>query len=63
MQQTNTNQVFPILTKEQNEALSAAAAYERWGETEDGRIAVRFVTSWATTEEDADALCRMIEAL
>ena len=57
------NQVFPVLTAEQDAALSARFAYERWGTLADGRIAVRFVTSWATTAEDTQILCDAIEAL
>ena len=57
------NQVFPVLTAEQDAALSERFAYERWGVLPDGRIAVRFVTSWATSEADVQALCRAIEAM
>lgn len=57
------NQVFPILTLEQDAALSERFAYERWGELADGRVAVRFVTSWATTAEDVKILCDAIEAM
>ena len=57
------NQVFPILTEAQDAALSERFAYERWGKLADGRIAVRFVTSWATDVEDVKALCNAIEAM
>ena len=57
------NQVFPILTAEQDADFAQRFAYERWGVLEDGRIAVRFVTSWATTREDTQILCDAIEAL
>lgn len=57
------NQVFPILTEAQDAALSERFAYERWGKLADGRIAVRFVTSWATDVEDVKALCDAIEAM
>ena len=63
LQRTTTNQIFPVLTPEQDAALSERFAYERWGVLEDGRIAVRFVTSWATTEAEADALAQALEAL
>ena len=56
-------QLFPILTPEQDAALSAQFEYERWGVLEDGRVAVRFVTSWATTEAEARTLADAIEAL
>lgn len=63
MQKTTTNQLFPILTPEQDAALSAQFDYERWGTLPDGRVAVRFVTSWATTEAEARALADAIGAL
>ena len=47
-QRTTTNQIFAVLTEEQNAALELDFAYERWAKLEDGRVAVRFVTSWAT---------------
>ena len=63
MQETTTNQLFPILTPEQDAALSAGFDYERWGVLPDGRVAVRFVTSWATTEDETRALANAIGAL
>lgn len=55
-----TNQQFPILTKEQEENLRQHAAFETWAPLPDGRTAVRFVTSWATREEDVDALIALL---
>ena len=55
-----TNQQFPILTKEQEEKLRRYAAFETWEPLPDGRSAVRFVTSWATREEDVDALIPLL---
>ena len=55
-----TNQQFPILTKEQEEKLRRYAAFETWEPLPDGRTAVRFVTSWATREEDVDALIAVL---
>ncbi len=43
-----TNQQFPILTKEQVEALKKNVAFEIWEPLPDGRIVTRFATSWAT---------------
>ena len=57
------NQVFPILTAEQEAAFAERFAFERWGVLPDGRVAVRFVTSWATVREDVQVLCDAIEAL
>ena len=55
-----TNQQFPILTKEQEEKLRRYAAFETWEPLPDGRSAVRFVTSWATREEDVDELLELL---
>ncbi len=54
-----TNQQFPILTKEQKEALDKDFVSSFWCE-KDGKIAVRFCTSWATPEEDVDFLIEKI---
>ena len=55
-----TNQQFPILTAEQLQNLRQHAAFETWAPLPDGRTAVRFVTSWATREEDVDALIALL---
>ncbi len=55
-----TNQQFVILTPEQMERLRQHAAFELWAPLPDGRSAVRFVTSWATREEDIDALLALL---
>ena len=60
---TTTNQVFPVITREQEKALAEKVEFEHWGDVDDERVAVRFVTSWATKEEDVRALCAELEAL
>lgn len=62
-QRTTTNQVFPILTREQEERLAERFAFEHWADLPDGRCAVRFVTSWATSEADARLLADALGAL
>ena len=62
-QRTTTNQIFAVLTQEQNEALEQGFSYERWEKLDGGKVAVRFVTSWATSEEDAHKLADALEAL
>lgn len=62
-QKTQTNQVFPVLTRAQEEALAAQFAFEHWADLPDGRVSVRFVTSWATTPQDAKLLADALEAL
>lgn len=58
-----TNQQFPILTKEQIRILSLKYAFERWTSINDNQDAVRFCTSWATREEDVQALTKDIHSL
>ncbi len=58
-----TNQQFPILTNEQHKKLSQKFSYETWQPLEDGKIAVRFCTSWATTDENINQLIQEIKNL
>ena len=62
-QKTTSNQVFPVITREQEAALAERFAFEHWADLPDGRVSVRFVTSWATTEEDARLLADALSAL
>lgn len=58
--QTATNQLFPILTQAQMDFLSRDFGFQVWSPLPDGRTAVRFVTSWATPEQNARALADAI---
>ena len=54
-----TNQQFPILTKEQMDALEGKALFEIWAKLPDGRYVTRFCTSWCTTDvwlQELDAI-------
>ena len=53
-----TNQQFVVVTAAQLQVLEQHYEFERWEARADGRIAIRFVTSWATRAEAVDALCR-----
>ena len=55
-----SNQLFPILTPAQEERLREVCAYEIQSRDERG-VCVRFVTSWATTEEDVDGLLAFLQ--
>lgn len=48
---TPTNQIFPILSDRQIAELRKKYVFEAWERVDDSHAAVRFVTSWATTEE------------
>ena len=62
-QRTTTNQVFLTVDRAQERALAERFAFERWGDVDAEHVAIRFVTSWATTREDAQALAGLMEAL
>ena len=51
-----TNQQFFILTNAQHRALSEKMSYVQFGRIDKERIIARFVTSWATTDAQLDAL-------
>lgn len=52
-----TNQVFPILPDELLEELGQEFTFVEQQRTDDSHRAVRFCTSWATKQENMDALC------
>ena len=58
--QSPTNQVFPILTKEQIQRLEADFTFELTAPVDENWDAVRFVTSWATPEEAVEALIQAL---
>ena len=53
----STNQVFPILPNKLLEQLSADFTFSQQEVIDEDHKAVRFCTSWATTQESVDALC------
>lgn len=57
-----TNQQFPILPDHVVEKLRAKYAFELWQKTDAAHTAVRFVTSWASKEEDVSQLTKDILA-
>lgn len=60
---SRTNQQFPVLTKLQQEKLSEGYAFSYWEPVDQERDAVRFCTSWATTDEAVKELIADIEKL
>lgn len=58
-----TNQQFPILTPAQHQKLSQNFSYETWKLLDNGNIAVRFCTSWATEIENVEKLINSIKEL
>lgn len=58
-----TNQIFPILPDDVLETLSKTYAFCEQERVDETHRAVRFCTSWATTQENVDALCRDLKQL
>ena len=55
-----TNQQFPILTDAQLQVFDGEFTYTVWAPMDDGRKAVRFATSWATTDDQLQKLLEKI---
>ena len=58
-----TNQVFPILPDSLLEQLSKEFSFTEQQRVDSSRRAVRFCTSWATTEENVDRLCMALKSI
>lgn len=58
-----TNQLFPILPGKVRSALKEKYSFIEMDWVDDDRRACRFCTSWATREENVDALCADLETL
>ena len=58
-----TNQQFPVLPDGWLQKLKEKYSVSEMGSVESGKTLVRFCTSWATRDEDVDALLRDIAAL
>ncbi len=54
--QSPTNQIFPILSREAYARLSSQVSFGFWEQVDAEHTAVRFATSWATTQGDIQAL-------
>lgn len=55
-----TNQQFFIMSRRQMEKLREKVQFNLWQQMDDGRVAIRLVTSWATRPEDVEALKALI---
>ena len=55
-----TNQQFVILPNETVERLSKDIEFTQWGKADLTHTVCRFVTSWATTEEELNELKRLL---
>ena len=61
MYDSPTNQQFPIVPDAVLDKLAERYTFSDWARTDESHRAVRFCTSWATTERDVDALIADIE--
>ena len=60
MHPQETNQVFVALDEKLYAQLSARVEMSFWEQLADGRTVVRLATSWATADEDVDALVELL---
>ena len=58
-----TNQIFPIFSDELLEELAKDFCFTEMERVSDTHRAIRFCTSWATTEENVDKLCQTLRTL
>lgn len=58
-----TNQVFVTLPDDLLAELAKDFSFAVWEKADDTQTTVRFCTSWATREEDVDALCKSLRTL
>lgn len=55
-----TNQIFPVLPDDRIAHLQEQAAFYTTARVDETHQAVRFVTSWATTDAQVDALLTLL---
>lgn len=55
-----TNQIFITLNQEQMDRLKTRVAFSTWEKLNENHTVVRFATSWATREEDVEALIQLL---
>ena len=55
-----TNQVFPILSNSQLEALEGKAKFGFWEKYDDTHTVMRIATSWATRMEEIEQLIALM---
>ena len=58
-----TNQQFIIITKEMYEKINSHFKLSLYENLPDGRVAARICTSWSTSQDAVDKLCKFIKEL
>lgn len=61
--ESTTNQIFPILSDDALTELSGEFTYTEQERVDEDHRAVRFCTSWATKQENVDALCAALRQI
>lgn len=61
--ESTTNQQFPILPNDVMNKLGEKYSFSYWEDVDANHTAVRFCTSWATSQENVDSLCEDIKKL
>lgn len=60
---SKTNQQFPILKNQEIAELSKNFSFEKWCSVNENETAVRFCSSWATTDKNLEKLEKAVESL
>jgi threonine aldolase len=58
-----TNQLFPIVDAKTAEALSENVLFEVWHSLPGGMTSIRFITTWATTEQEIRDVLKLLNKL
>ena len=61
--ESNSNQIFPVVSNSLLKELQKKYSFEIWAKPDEEHTVIRFVTSWATHEQDVDALIKDIQEL
>ena len=54
--QSPTNQQYVLMENSKKDELAKNVAFSFWEKADETHTAIRFVTSWGTTEEELDVL-------
>ena len=63
VEETTTNQIFPILDNAIIKRLQEHYVFQKWEVIDEHQCAMRFVTSWATTKEAVEVFCEDFKAI
>ena len=58
--ETVTNQIFVVMENAEVNELSRSVVFNTWGKYDENHTVVRFVSSWATKDEDVERLIKLL---